>query len=166
MKKATVIFWVIIIGVIALVLFQNQDFFKVQNAFRINLGLFEEYLSPKIPNAVLVLIFFVSGLVIAHLFNFSARFKAKRTIKRLNASVTSTNKEIGELKDQLSRLKSEKINGALVDGQADTIKLDMNATQKIGASAPAENNAAKTMQANPADEALKNIGKTKEQSKV
>ena len=88
MKKGTMIIWVIIFGFIALVIVQNQTFFLAKQSFRINLGIFKEYHSPELPNAVMVLIFFFWGLFIAYLFSFARRFKANRTIKRLNATIT------------------------------------------------------------------------------
>lgn len=128
MKKATLIIWVIILGFIALVIFQNQTFFMAKNSFRLNLGIFEEYLSPQLPNAILLLIFFFSGVVIAYLFSFGARFKAKRTIKKLNITIASHINELSELKSEIKQLKGLETP---VDEQADTIKLDMNTTQQI-----------------------------------
>ena len=128
MKKATLIIWVIILGFIALVIFQNQTFFLAKNSLRLNFGIAEEYLSPELPNAVIFLIFFFSGVIIAYLFSFSARFRAKRTIKKLNTKIASNINELSELKNELNTLKGIETP---VDEQADTIKLDMNATQMI-----------------------------------
>ena len=66
MKKATLIIWAIIFGLLALVIFQNQEFFLGKQSLRINLGVTEEYLIPELPIAVLVLIFFFFGIVIAY----------------------------------------------------------------------------------------------------
>jgi len=62
MKKVTLILWVIIFGFIALFIFQNQTFFLTQNAFNLNLGI-RDYPIPELNNAVLVLVFFCSGLI-------------------------------------------------------------------------------------------------------
>ena len=105
MKKATIITWVIIFGFIALFIFQNQDVFLAKkNAFKLNLGIME-YLIPELNNAVLVLVFFCTGIIIAYLFNFSARFKAKRTIKKLNATIASHSNGIAGLKGETNTLK-------------------------------------------------------------
>ena len=148
MKKATLIVWVIIFGIIALVIFQNQPFFLAKNALRINFGVFEEYLTPELPNAVLTLIFFFSGLIIAYLFSFSARFKAKRTIKKLNTSITSSNGELDKLRREINTLKGVE---PPVDNQADTVKLDMSATQKISDESTIESSKAET----PIDKTIK-----------
>jgi uncharacterized integral membrane protein len=135
MKKATLIIWVIIFGFIALVIFQNQTFFLAKNAFRIDLGVFESYLSPQLPNAVLILMFFFSGIIIAYLFNFSARFKAKRTIKKLNNRITSRSKEMSELKREINALKGVETPE---EDQADTVKLDRDASPKNSENSTAE----------------------------
>ncbi len=73
-----------------------------------------------------MLVFFIAGLIIAYLFNFPARFKAKRTIKKLNTTVASYLNERAELKSEINTLKGLETP---VDGQADTMVLDMNATR-------------------------------------
>ena len=128
MKKATLIIWVIIFGFIALVIFQNQAFFLAKQTLRINLGVFAEYHSPELPNAILALIFFFAGLLIAYLFSISARFKAKRTIKKLNATITAHNSELSDLKREIDKLKGIE---PPVEDQTQTTKIDMDTTQKI-----------------------------------
>lgn len=128
MKKATMIIWVIIFGFIALVIFQNQAFFLAKQTLRLNLGVFEEYHSPELPNAILSLIFFFAGLLIAYLFSFPARFKAKRTIKKLNATLSAHNGELSELRREINTLKGIE---PPVGDQADTVKINMDATQII-----------------------------------
>ena len=84
MKKATLIIWAIIFGVMALLIFQNQALFLKNESLRVNLGIFKEYNTPELPIAILVLLFFLLGILIAYLFSISARFKARRLIKKLN----------------------------------------------------------------------------------
>ena len=105
MKKATLIIWAIIFVFIALVIFQNQTFFMTKHSLRLNLGVINEYHTPELPIAVVFIFFFFSGLVIAYLFNFSTRFKARRTVKKLNATITSHQDEVAELKHELDTLK-------------------------------------------------------------
>ncbi len=105
MKRATLIIWVIIFGFIALVIFQNQTFFMTHHSLRLNLGFINEYHTPELPIAVVFIFFFFSGLVISYLFNFSTRFKAKRTAKKLNATIASQKDEVTDLKRELNTLK-------------------------------------------------------------
>jgi uncharacterized integral membrane protein len=105
MKKATLIIWAIIFGVIALLIFQNQAFFLANQSLRVNLGIIKAYNTPELPIAILVLLFFLVGIAIAYLFSMSARFKARRTIKKLNATVASHNSEMAGLKREIDSLK-------------------------------------------------------------
>jgi hypothetical protein len=107
MKKATLIVWVIILGFIALVIFQNQTFFMSHHALQLNLGVVKHNLPPNVPIAVVFIFFFLSGLVIAYLFGLSTRFKARRTAKKLNATIAVQEGDIGKLKTELDTLKEK-----------------------------------------------------------
>jgi uncharacterized integral membrane protein len=136
MKKATLIIWVIIFGFMALVVFQNKTFFlESKTAISLNLGIAAPYQTPELPNAILVLIFFFCGCIVTYLFSLSGRFKAKRSIKKLNTTIASDINELNELKGEVNKLKGIE---APVDEKADTVKLDMNATQKVDAESPAD----------------------------
>lgn len=128
MKKATLIIWVIIFGFIALVMVQNKAFFMAKHVLHINLGLLEEYHSPEMPIAIIVLLFFFAGLLVAYLFGLSARFKAKRNIKRLNTTIAAHINELSKLRSEINTLKGIETP---VEDQADTVKIDMNASQNI-----------------------------------
>jgi uncharacterized integral membrane protein len=128
MKKATLIIWVIIFGVIALMIFQNQAFFLSNQSLRINLGVTEAYHTPELPIAILVLLFFLTGIVIAYLFSLAARLKARRTIKKLNTTLASRNDEIAGLRRENNSLKGIETPE---DGQAPESKTDANETQKL-----------------------------------
>jgi len=65
MKKATLSIWAIIVGVMALLIFQNQKFFLTNQSLRVNLGVLEEYHTPELPIAVMVLLFFLAGYILA-----------------------------------------------------------------------------------------------------
>jgi len=141
MKKATLILWVIIFGFIALFIFQNKPFFLAKHAFNLNLGI-KQYAVPELYNAILVLVFFFAGLLIAYLFSLSARFKAKRTIKKLNTTIAAHINEMAELKGEVDKLKGLETP---VDGLADTMVLDMTTSRKIAAATGAENPADQTL---------------------
>ena len=105
MKKATLIVWVIILGFIALLIFQNQNFFMTAQSLRLSLGVVNEVHTPELPVAVIFLIFFFSGLVIAYFFSLSSRFKARRTVKKLNTAIANHQGEVDKLKSELDTLK-------------------------------------------------------------
>ena len=105
MKKATLIIWLLIFGFIALVIYQNYEFFTQKQSLLLNLGVTNPYTSPALPIAIYFIIFFLAGIVIAYLFNFSPRFKARRTHKKLNATIEAHEKKVSELKREIETLK-------------------------------------------------------------
>jgi uncharacterized integral membrane protein len=131
MKKATLIIWVIIFGVMALVIFQNQAFFLTNQSLQVNLGVMEAYHTPELPIAIMVLLFFLTGILIAYLFNLSARFKARRTVKKLNTAIASHTAEVADLRRQIDSLKGIETAGNETDA---TIKLssDSDAEDQAG----------------------------------
>jgi len=153
MKKATLLVWVIIFGFIALFIFQNQDFFLAKKAFNLNLGV-KQFQIPELNSAVLVLVFFCTGLIIAYLFSFSARFKSKRTIKRLNLTIASHINELAELKSEINTLKGIE---EPVDDQGKTTKLDLNDSRKIADETGAGSSPEKTVKFG-ADDTASNPG--------
>ena len=133
MKKATLIIWVIIFGVIALVIFQNQAFFLTNQSLQVNLGVMEAYHTPELPIAIMVLLFFLTGVLIAYLFSLSARFKARRTVKKLNTTIASHTAEVADLRREIDSLKG-----------IETPENETDATQKLSSDSDAENQAGQT----------------------
>ncbi|NNL77419.1 MAG: LapA family protein [Desulfobacterales bacterium] len=142
MKKATLITWVIIFGFIALLIFQNQTFFLTNQSLRINLAVTPEYQSPELPIAVLVLLFFVFGIIIAYLFGYSSRFKANRTIKRLNATLNSHKDEVSELRREIDSLKG--IEETPAEDRTAKTQSDIDAIQNIDGKSIEESSTEKT----------------------
>ena len=105
MKKAKIAFWVIIGGFIALLAYQNWDFFMSTHGLRINL-FFKEYHTPEIQNVILFLIFFCAGLLIAYFFSLLERFRSKKIIKNLTASLDQNEKMLTALKIEIDTLKT------------------------------------------------------------
>ena len=135
MKKATLIIWAIIFGVIALLIFQNNAFFLTNQSLQVNLGIIEAYHTPELPIAILVLLFFLIGIFIAFLFSLSARFKARRTIKKLNTTLASHNSEMAGLRREIDSLKG--IETPEATGE-------MDATQQLTGGSNADSTAGQT----------------------
>ncbi len=104
MKKVKLVFWLILIAFIALLASQNWDYFMSQHGLRINLFVAEYHL-PPLQNAVLLLIFFFAGLLIAYFFTLFERFKSQRTIKSMTGSLEMSEKLLDELKKEIQTLK-------------------------------------------------------------
>ena len=106
MKKAKIAFWLILIGFLGLLGYQNYDFFMSQHGLRINL-LFVQYDTPQLQNAILFLIFFFTGFLISYFITLFERFKSKNMIKTLNTALDMNQKQLDELKKEVLLLKGE-----------------------------------------------------------
>ena len=106
MKKAKIAFWLILIGFLVLLGYQNYDFFMAQHGLRINL-LFVQYDTPQLQNAILFLIFFFTGFLISYFITLFERFKSKNMIKTLNTALDMNQKQLDELKKEVLLLKGE-----------------------------------------------------------
>lgn len=104
MKKVKIAFWLIIFGFVALVIFQNQEFFLAERSLLINL-FFVEYQTPYVPNAVLFVAFFLSGLLISYFFGLYDKYKAGKLIKTLKTVENTQNETIAALKRELDTSK-------------------------------------------------------------
>ncbi|RJQ77341.1 MAG: LapA family protein [Desulfobacteraceae bacterium] len=106
MKKLKVVLWLIIIGSVGMVMYQNRDFFLARQSLGIDL-ISTQYQSPALPNAILFIAFFLFGWLIAYLFSLAERFKAGKTIKRLQHTVRSQQNDIDIMKKDVAALKPQ-----------------------------------------------------------
>jgi surface polysaccharide O-acyltransferase-like enzyme len=108
MKKTKLSFWLLILGGMALIVFQNEAYFlETQQVLRLNLRVFPEYQSPNLPLVFYHLLFFVFGLVIAYLFSALVRWRQRKAISRLTAEAAAQRKEMETLRAELAQLKGE-----------------------------------------------------------
>ena len=117
MKKAKVLLWLIIIGFIGLVIYQNKEFFMTRHSFGIDLMVFS-YRSPEVYRAILFLLFFILGLLIAYFFGLFERFKANKTIKALTATNSSLEQMLASLKNDLASIKTGQTQELQVEADA------------------------------------------------
>lgn len=108
MTKVKAVIWLLIFGFLALVVYQNEDYFlNTQQQLRLNLHFFAEYRSPSLPLAVFHLAFFAFGVVVAYGLNAAGRFRAHTTVKKLRTAAAAQEKELLVIKTELARLKGE-----------------------------------------------------------
>ena len=108
MRKFKIAVWVIIIGLLLLFMFQNQEYFQTTNDFKINF-IFVDYQFPGISNAIVFLACFVLGLLVAFIFGLIDRFKNKKTVKQLNTTIHSNQETITKLADELESVKHKPV---------------------------------------------------------
>lgn len=104
-KRVKIGIWVIIIGFLALMVFQNQNFFLARQSLGLNLY-FKNYSLPEVVNLFLFFICFLAGLLFAAYFLFFDRFKLKKINKTLNTTINTHLGKISSLEKELETLKS------------------------------------------------------------
>ncbi|MDY6790561.1 MAG: LapA family protein [Thermodesulfobacteriota bacterium] len=103
-KRVKIGIWVIIIGLLVLLVHQNQDFFLARQSLGLNLY-FKTFALPEAANLFLFLICFLAGLLFAAYFIFFDRFKLKKTNKTLNTTINTHLEKISSLEKELETLK-------------------------------------------------------------
>jgi ABC-type transport system involved in multi-copper enzyme maturation permease subunit len=101
MKKLKLILWLIFIGIIGLIVYQNQDYLLAKQSMLFNSYLSEPYQSPPMPNAVWFLSCLVIGFLISYFSNLVDRFKSSKIQKELTAKIDSQIDMISKLRSQL-----------------------------------------------------------------
>ncbi len=108
MKKIKLFLGLIVIILIGLVIYQNWEFFSDRHA--LNLSLFVKtwhWTTSEIQNIVYWTGCFVIGLLISGFIGISSKWKSRKTIKSLNATIESHLKMISSLKNELEAFRND-----------------------------------------------------------
>lgn len=103
-KRVKIGIWVIMIGLLVLLVHQNQDFFLARQSLGLNLY-FKNFTLPEVVNIYLLLFCFLAGLLFAVYFIFFDRFKLKKINKTLNTTINTHLEKISSLEKELETLK-------------------------------------------------------------
>jgi uncharacterized integral membrane protein len=103
-KRVKIGIWVIIIGLLALLVHQNQDFFLARKSLGLNLY-FKNFSLPEVVSLFLFFICFLAGLLFAAYFIFLDRFKLKKTNKTLNTTINTHLEKISLIEKELETFK-------------------------------------------------------------
>jgi len=106
MKKAKLIFWLLLIGIVALLVFQNQEYFLARTVLKADFYV-TRYQTPPFPNGTFIVASFAVGFLLAYILGLSDRFKARRAIRSLNETVSSHQETISTLKKELASLQTD-----------------------------------------------------------
>ena len=97
MKKIKAFFWIVLVGFILIIFFSNLDLFLQTHPINLNF-IIKNYHLPAVPTAALFLVFFAVGLLVAYFSNLPERFRFKKTIKNLKATIDSQALEMVRIK--------------------------------------------------------------------
>jgi len=110
MRDIKITFWIIILILISVFIYQNQHFFFIANqSFRVNL-IFAEYKTPEIPSALIFLICILVGFFISYVVSIPGRMSSRKKIKLLQKAVDSQLKEISHLNARRNDSKTGNTN--------------------------------------------------------
>ncbi len=106
MRIIKLIFFLVVVGVLALFMYQNQEYFFTKISLMINFYMpGAEYQAPEIPTILILAVSFVIGFLLSYILTMFGRFKSKRTIKNLNAKINSHLDTISKLKSEVESMK-------------------------------------------------------------
>ena len=89
MKKVKIAIWVIILVFLAVFVYQNKIFFMDKQSLGLQLPFLKPVHTPELPNAILFLVFFLTGFLIAYFFSLYDRFKSKKVITFILEIITT-----------------------------------------------------------------------------
>ena len=105
LRNVKIVFWFIILIIIGLLGYQNKAFFMAKHSFELKLPFLSIVHTPELSNAVLFLIIFMTGFLVAYFFSLAKRFKSKKTIKDLKTSGASHQDDIATLRKEVETLR-------------------------------------------------------------
>jgi len=106
MKKAKAALWIIILGFIGLVVYQNWAYFDTRQVLRVDLFFLDPYPTPEFPNYFLLLLCFLMGLLLAYIYGFVERIRSNKLKKKLSEATAAQQEEISGLKRELEMLQT------------------------------------------------------------
>jgi len=101
MQKIKIIFWLIILGLVGIFVYQNYDFLFRNEEIKINIIYGNPY-KLSLPVAIYFLAFFVVGFLIAYFLSLSQKFHSRKAIRQLNETIKASHKKIMELEEKLA----------------------------------------------------------------
>jgi hypothetical protein len=105
MKKMKIAFWVLVFAFLGLIIYQNLAYFRAPWSLQLNLA-FAAYQTPEFPIWVFFIGLFLIGIILTYLFCLPAKFRAGKTIRTLNATITSQRDELAALKNEVTAMRS------------------------------------------------------------
>jgi len=114
MRKIKLVFWLILLGLLGGIFWQNQAFFLEKRGVEFDYVM-GNYSFPELQIALYFLIFFLVGLLLSYFSSLSEKFVARKIIRKLNDELAA------------ARKKNTDFEASLASGQA----ADANAGRSI-----------------------------------
>lgn len=106
MKKVKAVCWLLIIGLIVMVVLQNKTYFWAPQSLGINLY-FSKFATPALPNGTFIVTALLIGFLVAYFISLPERFKARKTIKEINATNAANLETLTALKNEIEKQQAQ-----------------------------------------------------------
>ena len=128
MKKAKLVFWLILIAIAALFVYQNPEFFLAKHRLTLKLVLIDPLFTPELPTLIYFLIALVLGFLLAILGRFTSQLKTRKTTREMTSAIEARDRKIKQLEEDLKlAAKSAAVPAATVAHDA-AIEPDLSTT--------------------------------------
>ena len=102
MKKIKLLLWLIILGLLGTLIYQNLDYFMTTVSLKFDLKVASwNWTIPELQTIAYFGICFLSGLILAGLKGFVVSFKLSKEIKTKDVAITSLKEQVNTLKTEL-----------------------------------------------------------------
>jgi uncharacterized membrane protein len=105
MKKVKYALWAVLLALVGIIIFQNQEYFFARQGFDVDLWVTGPYQSPEAYNIVYFLGCFLIGFFLAYLMGLADKYRAKKTVKKLNATIDAQLEKLSSMKGDLEGRK-------------------------------------------------------------
>lgn len=112
MRNIKLVLWLVVIGLVALVVYQNSIYFTQHQVFALDVPFVARHFeTPSLPNAVFLLFFFSLGLLTSFFLGLAGRLRTRREMRSLKTAVESQMDIIAALKKELELVKGDQKAG-------------------------------------------------------
>ena len=104
MKKVKIALLLAVLASVGIIYYANVDYFNAKQSLEIKMN-YHFYTTPEIANGVFFLGCFLTGLLLALMYAGIVKFRAYKTIKTLNGTISEQTVTIGELQGRVEALE-------------------------------------------------------------
>lgn len=100
MNRIKLVFWLMVMILAGIMLYQNRGFLLAQNNVGVNFGWHTYSLTTW--NAVYLLTCFLAGVLVSYFFSLSHRFKTRKSTRRLSEELAAQKSRAADLEAKLA----------------------------------------------------------------
>ncbi len=121
MQKVKYLLWLVIVALLAIFIYQNNEYFMAEHRIGINLYFFDAE-TGELPNIAYFVAVFVIGFLVSLLLSLSHAYKKRKTIKELNEKINADKKRIDEMESRLAAVEGSGSGAVGADSGGDREK--------------------------------------------